>query len=226
MRINPAVSLLVALSFLACGGSARDLAASARFELTQPPAGAACVQLTIKGGAQLAKESLSLAGGTSNLTVAGVPTGPVAITGSAYNVACESVTAATKANWVVVPVIANFTASGPNTAAITLRAPIARTPLLDVAFEGSSDKQIHLWVADIGPGASTGKHAHPTQRFVYVLEGAVTFAVDGQPAQTYQAGQAYQELPGIVHDFSNASATEPARALGVQIAATGQPLQY
>ena len=226
MRFNQAISLLVGLPFFGCGGPARDQAASAQFDLKEPPAGAACVQLTIEGGAQVAKQSFNLAAGTSGLTAAGLPTGPVAITGSAYNVACEAVTSQTKATWVVVPLNATFTAAGPNAVAVTLRAPIARTPLLDLAFEGSADKLIHLWVAEIGPGASTGKHAHPTQRFVYVLEGAVTFAVDGQPAQTFHAGEAYQELPGIVHDFSNASATEPARALGVQIAAKGQPLQY
>ena len=105
------------------------------------------------------------------------------------------------------------------------RAPIRRTPLLDLDLAGSPGTQIHLWVADLAPGARTGKHTHPTQRFVYVLEGAVTVEVEGQPARTFQAGEAFQELPALVHDFRNASATGPARALGVQVAATGQPLQ-
>ena len=106
------------------------------------------------------------------------------------------------------------------------RPPIARTPLLDLDFEGSPDKQVHLWLAEIAPGAATGRHAHPTQRFVYVLEGAVTLEVEGQPPRTFRAGEAYQELPGVAHDFKNASATAKARALGFQIAAKGQPLQY
>jgi quercetin dioxygenase-like cupin family protein len=58
-----------------------------------------------------------------------------------------------------------------------------------------------------------------------VLEGSVILEVDGQPAQTFKAGQAFQELPNVVHNFKNASTTEPAKAVGIQYAARGQPLQ-
>jgi quercetin dioxygenase-like cupin family protein len=37
----------------------------------------------------------------------------------------------------------------------------------------SQDNEMHVWVADIAPGAATGPHSHPTPRFVFVLEGAV-----------------------------------------------------
>jgi hypothetical protein len=33
-------------------------------------------------------------------------------------------------------------------------------------------------------------------------------------------------MPGVVHNFRNASTTEPAKALGFQIAGKGQALQY
>lgn len=107
-----------------------------------------------------------------------------------------------------------------------VKPSIGRTPLLDTSLAGCEGKDLHLWRGDIPPGAGTGSHTHPTQRFVYVLEGAVTFDVPGQPPRTFRAGEAYVEEPGLLHEFRNASATAPARALGFQIASKGQPLQY
>jgi quercetin dioxygenase-like cupin family protein len=82
-----------------------------------------------------------------------------------------------------------------------------------------------VWVADLAAGAATGRHIHPTPRFVYVLEGAVVLELDGKPSQMFKAGQAFAEMPNLVHNFRNASATEPARALGFQYAGKDQPLQ-
>ena len=64
-----------------------------------------------------------------------------------------------------------------------------------------------------------------TPRFVYVIEGAVVYEVDGKQPQTFKTGEAYVEMPGEVHNFRNASTTQPAKALGFQYANKGQPLQ-
>jgi quercetin dioxygenase-like cupin family protein len=102
---------------------------------------------------------------------------------------------------------------------------IKRTELLKTDLAGTEGKEMHIWTADIAPAAATGRHHHPTPRFVIVLEGSVILEVDGKPAQTFKAGQAFQELPDVVHNFKNASTTEPAKAIGIQYAAKGQPLQ-
>jgi quercetin dioxygenase-like cupin family protein len=86
-------------------------------------------------------------------------------------------------------------------------------------------KEMHVWVADIPPGAATGPHFHPTPRFVYILEGAVVLELVGKPPRTYTVGQAYVEMPGERHNFRNASTTEPAKALGFQYGGKDQPLQ-
>jgi quercetin dioxygenase-like cupin family protein len=102
---------------------------------------------------------------------------------------------------------------------------IKRTDILTADLAGMEDKQMHIWNADIAPGAATGRHHHPTPRFVVVLEGSVVLEVDGEPPLTFKAGEAFQELPDVVHNFRNASATLPAKALGIQYAGHGQPLQ-
>ncbi|MFY9956607.1 cupin domain-containing protein [Bradyrhizobium sp.] len=103
--------------------------------------------------------------------------------------------------------------------------PIKRTDLLKTDLSDIEGKEMHIWVADIAPGAATGPHFHPTPRFVYVLEGAVVLELDGKPPRTYTVGQAYVEMPGERHNFRNASTTEPAKALGFQYGGKDQPLQ-
>ena len=103
------------------------------------------------------------------------------------------------------------------------QATIKRTDLAK-ADQSATDAGA-LWIADIPPGGATGRHTHPTPRFVYVLEGSVILEMDGKPPQTFRSGEAFAELPGMVHNFRNASASEPAKALGFQVAPKGTPLQ-
>jgi quercetin dioxygenase-like cupin family protein len=103
--------------------------------------------------------------------------------------------------------------------------PIKRTDLLKTYLPEMEGKQMQVWVADIPPGAATGRHFHPTPRFVYVLEGAVVLELDGKAPQTFRVGQAFVEMPGERHNFRNASATDPAKALGFQYAGKDQLLQ-
>src|SRR5215475_2260605 len=92
--------------------------------------------------------------------------------------------------------------------------PLKRTELLRTQLPGMDGYEMNVWVADIPPGAATGPHIHPTPRFVYVLDGAVVLELDGKSPQTFKVGQAFVEMPGVRHNFRNASTTEPARALG------------
>lgn len=105
------------------------------------------------------------------------------------------------------------------------QSPIKRTDLLTMDLADLGDKKMHVWIADISPGAATGRHSHSTPRFVYVVQGAVVVEMDGKPPQTFTTGQAFAEIPNAVHNFRNASATETARALGFQYSGKDQPLQ-
>jgi quercetin dioxygenase-like cupin family protein len=102
---------------------------------------------------------------------------------------------------------------------------IKRTDLLKSELLEIPDNEMHVWVADIAPGAATGRHSHPTPRFVYVIEGAVVLELDSESPQTFKAGQVFAEMPNEIHNFRNASTTEPAKALGFQYAHKGQALQ-
>jgi|SRR5690349_3810389 quercetin dioxygenase-like cupin family protein len=102
---------------------------------------------------------------------------------------------------------------------------IKRQDLLTLELHDIQGSDMHVWVAEVAPGAATGRHSHPTPRFVYVIEGAVVLELDDKSAQAFKAGQAFAEMPNEIHNFRNASTTEPAKALGFQYARTGQALQ-
>ena len=103
--------------------------------------------------------------------------------------------------------------------------PMKRTELLKTTLPDFEGKEMHVWIADIAPGATTNRHSHPTPRFVYVVEGAVVLEMDGKPPQTFKSGQAFVEMPNLIHTFKNASATASAKALGFQYGGKEQPLQ-
>src|SRR3954447_21032935 len=124
---------------------------------------------------------------------------------------------------VLIAAVAVFIFAGQ--LACAQQQPIKRTDLLKTYLSDMEGKEMHVWVADIMPGAATGPHFHPTPRFVYVLEGAVVLEIDGKAPQTFRVGQAFVEMPDERHNFRNASGTEPAKALGFQYAGKGQQLQ-
>ncbi len=54
-------------------------------------------------------------------------------------------------------------------------------------------------ILDFAPGAATPAHNHGGPGIVTVLEGELTFGVEGRPDQMAQPGGAYVDLPGTAH---------------------------
>src|SRR5215813_13392078 len=92
--------------------------------------------------------------------------------------------------------------------------PIKRTDLLKSELAEIKDNVMHVWVADIAPGAATGRHFHPTPRFVYVLEGAVVLELDGKAPQMFKTRQGLAEMAKAVQSFRDEGTTEPVKTLG------------
>jgi quercetin dioxygenase-like cupin family protein len=76
--------------------------------------------------------------------------------------------------------------------------------------------QVSVSEVRYAPGGVSGPHQHSCPVVGYVLEGAVRWAVNGQPPRVITAGESFYETLGDVHSTSaNASATEPARFLAI-----------
>ncbi|MCJ8202843.1 cupin domain-containing protein [Pseudomonas sp. RGM2987] len=75
-------------------------------------------------------------------------------------------------------------------------------------------KKAMMLTVDYAPGQSSIAHKHEGTAMAYVLEGAITSQVKGEPAITYKAGEFWYEAAGSEHLVSkNASTTEPAKLL-------------
>jgi len=104
------------------------------------------------------------------------------------------------------------------------QGPVTRTVLLETALAGMAGKEGFVILAEIAPGAATGKHVHPAHEFAYVLEGEGTLEVEGKPAVSLRPGVAIHQPPGQVHNGRNTSATSALKILAVYIAEKDQPL--
>jgi quercetin dioxygenase-like cupin family protein len=102
--------------------------------------------------------------------------------------------------------------------------PVTRTILLRTDVAGVEGKEVVVVLAEIAPGATTGKHLHAGQEFAYVLEGSLSMTMEGKPAVIFKPGEAFQQPPQQVHEGQNASTTAPVKVLAFYLADKGQPL--
>jgi quercetin dioxygenase-like cupin family protein len=82
-----------------------------------------------------------------------------------------------------------------------------------------------LVLRELPPGGESGKHTQAGNELVYILEGSVVLEVQGKPAVTLKAGEAFSTVAGEVHNVKNASATAPGKALAFYVAKKGTALE-
>ena len=91
-----------------------------------------------------------------------------------------------------------------------MNSPIIRTPLLAATLTPpKSASRIEVQRIDFGPGQKSPLHLHPCPVVGYVVKGSVHFQIEGQEAQTLEAGDAFFEPAQVrVSHFDNASPSE------------------
>ena len=75
---------------------------------------------------------------------------------------------------------------------------------------------------EIGPEAPVVRHKHPGEEVVYVLEGSLEYAIDGQLPRTYDAGEALLVPAETVHSVRNVG-TGNAAELATYVVEKGKP---
>ena len=112
-----------------------------------------------------------------------------------------------------------------------MSAALAQTPpasqanvLMTQALIGIEGKEADVLTVEYAPGASSPRHRHNGNTFVYVLEGTVEMQVNGGPLVKLGPGQTFYENPADVHAVSrNASSTQPAKILVFMVKDIGKP---
>src|SRR5258706_3786453 len=85
---------------------------------------------------------------------------------------------------VVIVGLALFITAG---SVLAQQSGIKRTELQrhDLSTPGREAVQVRI---DFAPGAAFGKHSHPGEEIIYVLEGLLQYQVEGKPPVTLKAG--------------------------------------
>jgi quercetin dioxygenase-like cupin family protein len=97
-----------------------------------------------------------------------------------------------------------------------------RVLLEQVLSEKIDGKEAKVTVLELerAPDSAGAPHRHPGPVFVYVLDGELESAVDGQEPKVYTKGRMFYEPPRALHRVShNPSKTTPVRFLAFLLAA-------
>ena len=87
-----------------------------------------------------------------------------------------------------------------------------RHDLLTAALDNSRlVDRVDIKRIDLEPGQATGSHRHPCPVVGHILSGSIQFQIEGRPAKTLRAGDAFFEPANLrIRSFDNLSAREPA----------------
>jgi quercetin dioxygenase-like cupin family protein len=73
------------------------------------------------------------------------------------------------------------------------------------------------------PGAAFGRHRHPGEEIIYVLEGSLEYEIEGRPRVALEAGDVLFIPTGTIHSARNAGSVKAAE-LATYIVEKGKPL--
>jgi len=99
---------------------------------------------------------------------------------------------------------------------------IRRTELqrYDLSTPGREVVQVRV---ELDPGVAFGKHSHPGEEIIYVIEGVFEYEVEGKPPVTVKAGEVLFIPAGVIHEAKNIG-TSNAAELATYIVEKGKPI--
>jgi quercetin dioxygenase-like cupin family protein len=99
---------------------------------------------------------------------------------------------------------------------------IKRTDLQrhDLSVPGREAVQVRV---DLPPGVAFGKHTHPGEEIIYVLEGSLEYQIEGKPPITLKAGDVLFIPAGTIHAARNVGSGTGSE-LATYIVEKGKPL--
>lgn len=106
------------------------------------------------------------------------------------------------------------------------RPEAVRDVLLDKPLAGADGKVVNVVRFTLPPGFEGARHHHTGPVFVYVIDGALTVAVEGREPATVKAGELFEEPLGNVMQARVDSADAPTTILVFQVNDEGEPMMY
>jgi quercetin dioxygenase-like cupin family protein len=90
----------------------------------------------------------------------------------------------------------------------------------DLSVPGREVVQVRV---DLDPGVAFGKHRHPGEEIIYVIEGSLEYEVEGKPPMTLKAGEVLFIPAGTIHAAKNVG-TGNAAEIATYVVEKGKPL--
>jgi quercetin dioxygenase-like cupin family protein len=90
----------------------------------------------------------------------------------------------------------------------------------DISVPGHEAVQVRV---DLDRGVAFGRHTHPGEEIIYVLDGTMEYDIDGKPPMILKAGDVLFIPAGTVHAAKNVGTTT-ASELATYIVEKGKPL--
>jgi quercetin dioxygenase-like cupin family protein len=102
-------------------------------------------------------------------------------------------------------------------------APLIAEPVAIAPGFNATMLVVNLPPAGDGPLTTAGQagHRHPASTYAYVSKGAVVSRLGDGPERRFATGEAWSETPLQAHYIVNASRTEPAQLVVVQVSTAG-----
>ena len=114
-------------------------------------------------------------------------------------------------------------ASGLDVQAAEYKPKAVAKSLFKGAMNSDGGKTVIIKHFTFPAGFVGGKHSHPADVFVYVLEGELTIETE-KGTRTISAGELYPEVPGMVMRARNVSTSTPTKIVVFQVGETGKPM--
>jgi quercetin dioxygenase-like cupin family protein len=86
-----------------------------------------------------------------------------------------------------------------------------------------ADREAVMAAIELPPGSAEGRHTHPAELYVYLIEGEIVLENEGQPDRVMKAGDVASVAPGRVHQALNRGSMT-AKGVAVFVAEKGKPL--
>ncbi len=122
----------------------------------------------------------------------------------------------------LVPAAVLITGCGLTPGTVLAQPGLMRTELQrhDLSAAGWESVQARI---DFAPGAVAGRHTHPGEEIIYVLQGTLEYEVQGKPPMTLKAGEVLFIPAGTIHAARNVG-SGIASELATYVVEKGKPL--
>src|SRR5262245_19009377 len=116
--------------------------------------------------------------------------------------------------------------AGAALAAVLMSAAYAQAPggfkrtVLEQGDLSAPGREAVMALAELQPGAASGRHSHPGEELAYIVAGPVVIEMDGKGAKTYQTGEVFMIPAGAIHNARN-TGTQIAKIVGTYVIEKG-----